>query len=247
MFVFVVIAIMILYVLTRLRIVGFLSWLLFALIWLEKIPYYLSIYDYYNTSIMFLAFVFFTLIALTILKSGSVVFVMVTILAAVSSLIYFLFTIPLLKDMLIKHTIFMTVNLANSLGFEFTSSDNFIYYNGRRVEIILACTGIESMALFSAILFSVNAEIRRRIAAFLISVPVIYVLNLLRNIFIVAAFGENWFGENSFYVAHHVISKVLATFALILISLGVFKILPEVADMIVNLKNELVRTWRKSD
>jgi len=246
MLIFAVIAVMILYVLTKSRIVGFLSWFLFAIIWLEKVPYYLSIYDYFNTSLMILAFFVFTLIALSILKTGNEIFVKTTILASISSLVYFTFTIPPLKEALIGHTISMTVNLANAIGFEFTSSDNFIYYNGRRVEIILACTGIESMALFSAIPFSVKADVKRRIAAFMISVPVIYVLNLFRNVFIVAAFGGSWFGENSFYIAHHVISKVLATLALILISLGVFKILPEFADMIVGLKNELVRTWRRS-
>ncbi|HDD36243.1 MAG TPA: archaeosortase A, partial [Archaeoglobus veneficus] len=70
-------------------------------------------------------------------------------------------------------------------------------------------------------------------------VPTIYFLNLLRNIFVSLSYGYSWFGENSFYIAHHVISKFLATLALILISLAVFKIIPELLDLLYDVKNEI--------
>ncbi len=246
MLAFIAISLMIIYLLTRLKVIGYLSWQVFAAVWLVEIPYYLSINDYYNTAIMLLAFVIFTFIALTILKANDQrVFIDATSLAAISSLIYFTFALTDLKYLLIQHTTCVTTNFAKFLGFDFSCDKNVIWFNGSRVKIILACTGIESMALFAGIAVSTRAELKRRAIAFLISVPVIYVLNLLRNIFIVAAFGEKWFGDESFYIAHHVISKILATIALILISLGVFKVLPEVADLIVDLKDELVRTWKR--
>jgi len=131
------------------------------------------------------------------------------------------------------------------LGYPFQAiNHNIIELNDKMVEIILACTGIESMALFAGATLGVNAELGRKVKAFLISVPVIYVLNLFRNVFVVSAYGYSWFGENSFYIAHHVISKILATIALILISLAVFRILPELADLINDLKDEMVEVWR---
>lgn len=244
---FLSIALMLAYVLTERKFLGFSAWLLFGLSWLLKIPHYLEISDYYNTAIMILAFLLFAFIGLTILKTrNQEVFVSATSVAFVSSLIYFSFALTELKQLLISHTADVTVSTAKLLGFQFNRYDwNILEYHGKYVEIILACTGIESMALFAGITLSTRADVRRRVYAFLSSVPVIYVLNILRNIFITAAFGDQWFGPESFYIAHHVISKILATIALILISLSVFRFLPEFADLIFNLKDEMVKTWRE--
>ncbi len=242
---------MLIYVATRRRILGFAGWFLFGLSWLLKIPYYLQISDFYNTAIMVSAFAIFTFIGITVLRSeNSRVFISTTSIALVSSLIYFIFALTPLKSNLIAHTADVAVLFANYIGFDFVRhSEDIIRYGDVYVQIILACTGIESMALFAGIAISTSAQIRRRIMAFIISVPVIYVLNLLRNVFIIAAFGDEWFGSSdySFYIAHHIISKILATLALILISLGVFRLLPEFADLIFSLKDEVMRVWRKQD
>ncbi len=240
---------MLIHALTKRRVIGFLAWLFFGLVWLMKTNHYLNVSDYYNTAIMILAFLLFTFIGLTILKANNKdVFAELSLLAFTSSLIYFTFALTWLKDLLIVHTATMTVVTAKLLGFSITKfSEKILQCNGRYVEIILACTGIESMALFTGIVISTKADFRRRIYAFLVSVPVIYILNLLRNVFITSAFGNQWFGENSFYIAHHVISKILATIALILISLAVFKLLPEFADFIYNVKDEVVETWREQE
>ncbi|AKG90802.1 archaeosortase A, PGF-CTERM-specific [Geoglobus ahangari] len=246
---FLSIALMFLYAVLRKKPLGFFAWFIFGVSWLLKIPHYLQISDYYNTVIMVLAFSLFTFMGLTILRSENQdVFVSATSVAFVSSLIYFSFALTELKTLLITHTADMTVILGKTLGFNFTRYDwNIIEYGGRYVEIILACTGIESMALFAGIAVSTKADLKRRVYAFLVSVPVIYVLNLLRNVFITAAFGEQWFGPDSFYIAHHVISKILATLALIAISVAVFRFLPEFADLIFNLKDEMVRTWKRQE
>lgn len=246
---FLSIALMLAYVLARKRILGFSAWLLFGVSWLFKIPHYLGISDYYNTAIMILAFLLFAFIGLTILKTkNQEVFISATSVAFVSSFIYFSFALTELKQLIISHTADVTVSAARLLGFQFNRYDwNILEYHGKYVEIILACTGIESMALFAGITLSTRADAKRRIYAFLSSVPVIYVLNILRNIFITAAFGDQWFGPESFYIAHHIISKILATITLILISLYVFRSLPEFADLIFSLKDEMVKTWREQD
>jgi archaeosortase A (PGF-CTERM-specific) len=109
--------------------------------------------------------------------------------------------------------------------------------NGHAVQIILGCTGIESIALFLGVISCVVAPPSKKLASFVISVPVIYVLNVLRNAFVLTATGNLWFGlpENSFYISHDIIAKMGSIGALILISLLVFKLLPEVLDMVVSV------------
>ena len=249
MFEFLSVAFMIIYVVTGKKPIGFSGWFLFGVSWLLKTQYYLQISDFYNTTLMILAFALFSFMGLTILRSeNDRVFISATSVALVSSLIYFTFAITPLKSSLIVHTTDMSIELAEFLGFNFERhSEDIISHNGKYVQIILACTGIESMALFTGITLSTHAEIRRKLMAFLISVPVIYILNLLRNVFIVSAYGGEWFGsaDFSFYIAHHIISKILATLALIAISVGVFRLLPEFADLIFSIKDEVVRAWRR--
>ncbi|MDI9395231.1 MAG: archaeosortase A [Euryarchaeota archaeon] len=112
---------------------------------------------------------------------------------------------------------------------------NMITLNGYTVEIILACTAIESIALFMGLIGSVRAPLNRLVPAFIVSVPVIYVLNLIRDIFVVVAYGEQWFGANSFVIAHNYIAKAGSGIALFLISYAVLKILPELLGMIDGL------------
>ncbi|MDD4305667.1 MAG: archaeosortase A, partial [Methanosarcina sp.] len=71
--------------------------------------------------------------------------------------------------------------------------------------------------------------------AFIVSVPVIYVLNLVRDIFVVVAYGEQWFGANSFVIAHNYIAKAGSGIALFIISYLVLRILPELLVMIDGL------------
>ena len=112
---------------------------------------------------------------------------------------------------------------------------NMISLNGYTVEIILACTAIESIALFMGLIAAARAPLNRLIMAFVVSVPVIYVLNLIRDIFVVVAYGEQWFGADSFIIAHNYIAKAGSGIALFIISYAVLKILPELLGMIDGL------------
>lgn len=239
---------MLLFVFLKKKVFGIFAWTTFGFAWIFNLPYYLSIGDYFNTIVVFLAFAFFNLLGLTIAREEEKldVFIKVTSFSALAALIYFPFALDEnLKEMLIGVVIDHTVWLGNLLGFPLTHNDATIILNDKIVKIILACTGIESMALFGGVTLGVKADFRRNIRAFLVSVPTIYVLNLLRNIFVTVSYGYSWFGENSFYIAHNVISKFLATLALILISLAVFRIIPELADLLYDLKDVMVESWSK--
>jgi archaeosortase A len=82
---------------------------------------------------------------------------------------------------------------------------------------------------------SVRAPLRRLATAFIVSVPVIYVLNLIRDIFVVVAYGDQWFGADSFIIAHNYIAKAGSGIALFAISYAVLRILPELLGMIDGL------------
>ncbi len=233
------IVLMLAYILSELKVAGALAWLAFSLVWLLKIPYYLSISDYYNVIISFLAFFFFAGLAISILRKNSSVFVEVTGFSVLAIIAYFLFALTSLGRILIAIVSSQTAFIGSILGFKMTSDGFHVYANSRKVEIVLACTGIESMALFFGATMGLRAEWKRKLKAFAVSVPVIYILNLLRNVFVAASYAYSWFGENSFYIAHHVISKVLATIALILISFAVFRFLPELEELIFSLKEAM--------
>ena len=109
---------------------------------------------------------------------------------------------------------------------------NMITLNGYTVEIILACTAIESIALFMGLIGAVRAPLNRLATAFIVSVPVIYVLNLIRDVFVVVAYGEQWFGADSFVIAHNYIAKAGSGIALFAISYLVLLTLPELLGMI---------------
>ncbi|MFP3908551.1 MAG: archaeosortase A [Halobacteriota archaeon] len=241
------IAAMLLFIFLKNRVVGGIAWAIFGVAWIIKVPYYISINDYFNATLVILAFLFFVALAITIVTSSKYmhVFVDVTAFSALAALVYFPFTFSTyLNQAIIELVAEQTVILANWLGIHMVRMGDTILLNDHRIQIILACTGIESVALFTGATLGIKSNSSsRKLKAFMISVPIIYILNLLRNIFVTMSFSYSWFGENSFYIAHHIVSKILATVALILISLGVFKILPELADLIFGLKEALADRW----
>jgi archaeosortase A (PGF-CTERM-specific) len=116
--------------------------------------------------------------------------------------------------------------------------------NGRTVEIILACTAIESISLFIGVIISVGAPPIRKFTALAVSTFVIYSLNVVRNAFVMAAYGQGWFGDDSFMVAHNLIAKAGSTVALLAIAYFVFTLLPELLNLMESLGSELKNPWR---
>jgi len=181
-----------------------------------------------------------------------------TKITALGCLFYFPFAqIPSLNHLIISTVASNTVWLSNLVGFPVERIDwNLMTLGGYRVEIILACTAIESIALFMGIILGTRAELKRTFMALMASVPVIYILNLIRNTFVVGAFGYQWFGTGpmvinifglekylhdsaSFFLSHHIIAKVGSGIALFFIAYAVLRLLPEVLDLIDRLWFEI--------
>lgn len=223
------------------NLIGASGWMFFAAHWALQPPHYLEISDFFNAVLMIFVSLFcIFMVFLNVRSPESDTLLTITSAAVIGGFLYFPFAeMSLLGDLLIETVTSQTVWGLNLLGAPATKLGSYIFLNEYKIKIILACTGIESMALFTGVTFAVDAPPMRRFKAFLASVPLIYVLNIIRNMFIMAVYGYQWFGEHSFYIAHHGLAKIGSTMALFLIAYIVFLILPEVVDMIENLAGML--------
>lgn len=110
--------------------------------------------------------------------------------------------------------------------------------------IILACTGIGAMTVFTGLIAAVRAPLKRKLRAVAAIVVTIWLLNVARNVFIAVAFGQQWFQADlfvaltravgytdpalaSYFVADRVISQSLSVVAVVGIALLLLRLLPE--------------------
>jgi len=117
--------------------------------------------------------------------------------------------------------------------------------------ILVACTGLGSMAVFAGLITAVSAPLGRKLRALAVSLPVIYVLNLFRNVFISVTFGEQYLHvfpgvvttlfateelpKVSYYVADRIIAQSLSVVALIAVTSLVVRELPEILVVVEDL------------
>jgi archaeosortase A (PGF-CTERM-specific) len=156
-----------------------------------------------------------------------------------------------------------TVNIAKKSNpfrstFVFDTSD--IGYMEQPVltyTIVMACTGIGSMAIFIGLILAVRAPAERKLRALAVSIPVIYVLNLFRNVFIGITFGNqmtNFFPDVvmavfslesqwqvSYIISDRIVAQGLSVVALVVITWLVVRELPEVLSIIEDVLYVLTR------
>jgi archaeosortase A (PGF-CTERM-specific) len=135
--------------------------------------------------------------------------------------------------------------------------NTFLYHtNGERITytILIACTGVGSMAIFAGLIAAVRAPLRRKLRALGVSLSIIYALNLVRNVFIGLSFGEmrmqvfpelvaSVFGFSlardpalvSYYVADKILAQTGSVVALVAITYLVVRELPEVLTVVEDL------------
>ena len=132
------------------------------------------------------------------------------------------------------------------------------FQHGRyRVEIILACTGIQAIAIMLGVAAAVPTTWRQKILAFLLIAPPIYILNLFRNTGVIIAYTEQWFkalpdiagsdepGYSSFFWAHNIIAEGVALIFLIILAYGLFRLIPTLADFAADLVDVYRDEFRK--
>ncbi len=247
------------------RYAGAVAWVLFGAFWLTMVPYYY--YDARSPLQTVLALAALPLCAYTgyLLYQGRDSLLLLTKAVAIMGIIYLpAETIPFVRQWLIETTARQThwgmELFGHSPGinegangyrsrFDFDPDETV---TGRTTYIILACTGLGSMAIFGGLTAAVRAPLRRKLAAFVLAIGIIWFLNLIRNVFIGLASPWGWFqfepliyivtelmGEpesrTSFLVAHNFVAQVLSIFALIAITYLVVRILPEVLAILADV------------
>ena len=224
------------------RYAGILGWAAMVLFLIGEIPFYLSQNNILYPAIAVLAIPFLYVTARRLLAGDPGVCAL-TRAAAVAFLIYapFGYYEPL-GDLLIGVVVSQVVWLLGFFGYPVTLVDwNLIGKDFFRIEIILACTGIQSMAIMLGVAAAVPTTIRQKVLAFLLVVPTIYILNLFRNVFVIIAYTAQWFpylpqiasngewGYESFFWAHNILAEGGALVALVAIAYGLFIIIPDLA------------------
>ena len=125
----------------------------------------------------------------------------------------------------------------------------FFADTGRASRVVFECTGIGAMAIFGGLIAAIDAPGRKKAIAAVVSIAIIWVLNIGRNVFIAIANGYQWFAIRwleapvmflfglsdparvSFFVADRIIAQGLAVFALVGLAFLVSRWVPELLDI----------------
>jgi len=158
--------------------------------------------------------------------------------AAIATVIWVPFAlIPVLHDGLIAVTVTLASDLITALGHhpQLVAWD-VILENGFANQIILGCTGIMAIAMMLGVVFGEQSLTPRQAAlAFLLVVPPIFLLNLLRVAVVFIAVSDRWFagfpdptgtGDANFFWAHNVCAEVLAVIFLLALVWVLARLIP---------------------
>ena len=172
--------------------------------------------------------------------------------AAVASVIFAPFAlIPVVRDTLVSLIIGQVFLLVTALGYQPVMPVwDLIVMNGFPMQLVLTCTGIFPIAMMLGVAYGAPGLSRKQaICSFLLVVPVIFVLNLLRVVAVFIAVSDRWFssfpdptgtGDGSFFWAHNVFAEGLAIMVVLGLLYGLFRINPGLATF----GRELGRTYR---
>jgi len=246
------------------------AWGVFAVFWAALVPHFAFVQKSFVEGFLSLAAVPASLYVGYLLYRGRDSLFVLSRAIAVMGVVYLPFeTIPALtvgglalpspRHVLISHTTGQTKWAMELLGYTptlvegdqgYLNTFKFVTDGGHVIlfSIILACTGLGSIAIFVGLIAAVEAPLGRKLRALAIAVPIIYVLNLARTTFIGLMFGKQymqWFVDEvlflfggtdpykvSFYLSDRVISQVLAVVALVGITFLVVRELPELLTIV---------------
>jgi archaeosortase A (PGF-CTERM-specific) len=236
------------------------AWSLFAVFWALMIPHYTIVQRSIIEGLLSAIAVPGSLYVGWLIWSGQRSFAVITRAVAIMGFIYLPFeAITFLRSGSIE---LVARNVEAILGFVGVDPtvvngpdglrSTFVFFaeNGHRLttRVVLACTGIGSISIVSGLALSVDASPRRQALGIAIAVPIIYGLNVLRVAFIALAHGFQWFAGFqepiflifgiddpylvSYIVADRVISQSASVVALVLITLGLLRLIPELATVV---------------
>lgn len=155
-------------------------------------------------------------------------------LTALAGLIYFCMEMTPLEIWLREVVAAQSAWLLNIFTGNVTQSGINISWNLAYINIIFACTAVQSMVLFVGLIVPLpNVDAKRKAYGLLVTLVPIYFLNLIRNAGVTYLVGV--YGPDFFSTAHNIIGKGGSLIALVILVFIVIKIIPEVFDEIICL------------
>ena len=107
------------------------------------------------------------------------------------------------------------------------------------INFVLACTALQSIIVFVGAILAVKSKFNLKVRTLMIVVPLIHILNLFRNaglIWLHTNYPEwEWFGITIFDFGHSYASKVLSLFAMFLMAIVIFEILPKLHSNVLKV------------
>ncbi len=192
-------------------------------------------------------------------EENSVVFCM-TRAAAIGFLIFAPFAyIEPLGNWLIGANVMILGWLFGLLGFSYSLIEwNLFMHDIYSVKIILGCTGIQAIALILGIAWSIPSTLWQKVLVFLVVVPAIVVMNIIRNLFVIIAYTEQWFpflpeiasngeiGYESYFWSHNIISEFgLSLLTVIIVGLAIIVIIPDLKAFFIDVLRLYYNGFRK--
>jgi archaeosortase A (PGF-CTERM-specific) len=119
------------------------------------------------------------------------------------------------------------------------------------INFVLACTALQSLVVFIGAISVLDIDWKRRLRALFLVVAIIHILNLFRNAGLIwmhltyATWEFN--GLSVFDFGHAYVARVVSLFAMFLMALIMFDILPELHKHILRLLKPLTARNSKSD
>ena len=236
------------------------AWVLFAVFWALLVPHFAFTQRSIIEGLLSAVAVPASLYVAVLIWTGRRSFATITEAVAIMGVIYLPFEmIALLRGGAIETVTRNVEFLLASFGFDPTvvtgpnglrSTFVFVGEDGHRftTRVLLACTGIGSSATVSGLVMALDAPLRRRLAGVAIAVPIIYALNVFRVAFIALAHGYQWFagwqdpifllfGTSdpnmvSYLVADRVLAQSASVFALVVITLALLRVVPELSTIV---------------
>jgi archaeosortase A (PGF-CTERM-specific) len=219
------------------------GWTLVVINLFTDVPAYLKADNFLYPALAIASLPFLVITVWHLLRDDPVV-LQLSKIAAVAIIIYVPFAfVPVLRDALIRIVVNQVFWIIHALGHHpQMPAWNIIMENGFANQIILGCTGITAISIMLGVAAGVPRHSwRRGTCAFLILVPLLYVLNLVRVAVVFIAVSDAWFsflpdlsgnsglGASDFFWAHNVFAEALAIVALLAITVWLFRIIPELA------------------
>jgi archaeosortase A (PGF-CTERM-specific) len=167
----------------------------------------------------------------------------ITTVATIAFIIYSLVAfIDPISEWMITQQVDNTVSALSAIGYPASvSAWDTILSNGYIIIITFSCTPIVGMAVMLGIATGVGGTGQQKILASLFAILSLALLNIIRLIFVVVAYSEQWFpyffdivsngypGYESFYWAHNVIGRISFTLlGIIIVGGGLIVFIPAI-------------------